>query len=290
MFFRMMTDLSSKMRLSGLMTLVAVLCNVPSLVSSSVLSPSSECLFHFSESSSLDPHNAVPFMTATVAPMPVPSSVRAGAQVYREGKVHVWVELNHASALPEECFMPDGFQFHVHEFWKNEAGWAAGDACGAANTGGHYDPTMACGPMSGSQFCENKGGALQSSTLGGQTKGCEQGMYRCNKDEYKVNPYVCEVGDWSSKVGLLKVSKVTTHDDVIPFIAGGDSSRSVGERRHFWVNDEEVAPRTGSSLLFGSTLFTDEQMRWPCLLEGRSIVFHCSNGERVFCAKFEMQR
>eukprot|EP00922_Rhytidocystis_sp_ex-Travisia-forbesii_P057286 GHVS01084880.1.p1 GENE.GHVS01084880.1~~GHVS01084880.1.p1 ORF type:complete len:284 (+),score=30.14 GHVS01084880.1:152-1003(+) len=283
----MMMDHSCKRRVSGLMILVAVFCNCPSLISSSARSPSAECLSQFSESPSIDPHNYLPFMVATVAPMPSPSSVRAGAEVYLDGKVHVWIELSGLSAIPEQCFKPDGFQFHVHEFWNIPAGWAVGDACGAANTGGHYDPTMACGPMSGSQFCKKKGGSIQSSTLGGQTEGWEQGAYRCNKDEYKMNPYVCEVGDWSSKVGFLKVS---THDDVIPFIPGRDIGRSVGESRHFWVDDEEAAPRTGPSLRIGSTLFTDEQMRWPCLLEGRSIVFHCSNGERVFCAKFELQR
>eukprot|EP00922_Rhytidocystis_sp_ex-Travisia-forbesii_P057287 GHVS01084881.1.p1 GENE.GHVS01084881.1~~GHVS01084881.1.p1 ORF type:complete len:283 (+),score=36.26 GHVS01084881.1:121-969(+) len=282
----MMMELSSMRGLAGVMVLLGAFC--PSIVSSFVPPPSSDCLFHLSETSSIDPHNSQPIMAATVAPMPLPSSVRAGAEVYRDGNVHVWIELNDVSEIAKRCFMPDGFQFHVHEFWKNPAGWAVGEACGAVNTGGHYDPTMACGPMSGSQFCEKKGGTIQSSSLGGQTKGWEQGAYRCNKDEYKVNPFVCEVGDWSSKVGLLKVSELATHEDIVPFTP--NAGRTVGERRHFWVNDEEVAPRTGSSLLTGSTMFTDEQMRWPCLLEGRSIVFHCGNGERVFCAKFELQR
>lgn len=55
-------------------------------------------------------------------------------------------------------------------------------------TGGHYDPTLACGPASGNPHCKDAGCSFS---------------YSCN---FAADPYSCEVGDLSGKYGTLPVS------------------------------------------------------------------------------------
>lgn len=65
--------------------------------------------------------------------------------------------------------------------------------------------------------------------------------------DYPAMPFSAEVGDWSSKYGKLEL----TDDDMLS-----------GEYSSFWeVKPEEMAPY--------------------------SVVFHCNNGDRAFCASFE---
>merc|ERR1719221_767047 len=43
-------------------------------------------------------------------------------------------------------------QWHIHDFWKHDDSTTAAvgpEACGPALTGGHWDPTLACGAASG---------------------------------------------------------------------------------------------------------------------------------------------
>eukprot|EP00005_Dracoamoeba_jomungandri_P004467 CAMPEP_0174252702 /NCGR_PEP_ID=MMETSP0439-20130205/2069_1 /TAXON_ID=0 /ORGANISM="Stereomyxa ramosa, Strain Chinc5" /LENGTH=227 /DNA_ID=CAMNT_0015333283 /DNA_START=59 /DNA_END=742 /DNA_ORIENTATION=+ len=93
------------------------------------------------------------------------------------------------TGLTEEECLVDGMNFHVHMIWEhddiNSASWTD---CGSTYTGGHWDPTLACGPASGNSLCDE----LDVD-------------YNCTSSYYPYNPYKCEVGDWSNKYGRVYV-------------------------------------------------------------------------------------
>jgi len=77
--------------------------------------------------------------------------------------------------------------YHIHQKWEGNNGTEAYGAndCGPTNTGGHYDPFLACGGASeyaGTDYC-----------------GC--GTYTCNTSY--ANTYGCEVGDLSGAYGKV---------------------------------------------------------------------------------------
>lgn len=142
--------------------------------------------------------------------------------------------------FPESCG-EGGLKYHIHEKWENEGDVAyGGEACGAGNTGGHWDPTIACSGATGNALCQGKGGCVPSS----YAEDPVENNYVCSADKYKENPYVCEVSDLSGKFGLL----------------GLTDGRAVA-----YLEDPLMPPVAN--------------------LVGKSIVFHCNGGSRIFCGK-----
>lgn len=84
------------------------------------------------------------------------------------------------------------FGWHLHALWKNRMDSAFMDSCGPLYTGGHYDPTFACGKASqyaNSKMCKER------------TK-----LYRCTPETYHEHGISCEMGDFSGKFGPLQVT------------------------------------------------------------------------------------
>lgn len=151
------------------------------------------------------------------------------------GVVTVTLDLSNMNKtkLPSNCF-DAGMKYHIHKIWTHSDGDEKIGAidCGKSFTGGHWDPWNACGGASGSDYC-----------------GCfEDADYKCNKTNFDKDPFVCEVGDWSGKYGVLTI----------------DSSNKVSrtDQSYFEVEDSEIG--------------------------GKSVVFHCTTtgGPRAFCGKF----
>jgi Cu/Zn superoxide dismutase len=88
----------------------------------------------------------------------------------------------------------EGYQFsyHIHEKWENDDDVAVLADCGAAFTGGHWDPMWACGPAS--QYNQN---ANCLDCLAANA------TYSCTPTS---DPYACEVGDLSGRFGALTVA------------------------------------------------------------------------------------
>lgn len=87
------------------------------------------------------------------------------------------------------CNLSSGMYYHIHSYWTNTNNSAAGaELCGASNTGGHYDPNLACGYTS--EAC-----ALLNRT--------SASSYKCNKEDYMAGKYqFCQIGDLSGKFGM----------------------------------------------------------------------------------------
>ena len=81
--------------------------------------------------------------------------------------------------------------YHIHTSWTNTttSSSAGSDYCGAANTGGHYDPNLACGYSSSSCLALNRSSAAR---------------YDCNHENYDAGEYaLCQIGDLSGKFGTI---------------------------------------------------------------------------------------
>merc|ERR1711920_805596 len=78
--------------------------------------------------------------------------------------------------------------------WDNENNSGFLDTCDADKTGGSYDPTYACGPLS--QY--NGGVACNAQAEAGKT-------YDCNPTTYAESNIACEMGDFSGKYGLVSI-------------------------------------------------------------------------------------
>jgi len=149
------------------------------------------------------------------------------------------------SKLPSTSCFSSGLHFHIHEQWNTSSqnDRIGSTACGASITGDHWDPYLACGPKSANGYCKThtKGCVNSSSTFDSKD------VYACNTSNYAVDPYVCEVADWSGKYGTLlvtnNISKLNTSS--------------------FW--EVESADLAGKSVVFHCA----------------------SNDARAFCAPFE---
>ena len=63
--------------------------------------------------------------------------------------------------------------YHIHDKWDNDAAaFGTGAWCNGTYTGGHWDPTAACGPKSGNADCD----AACIDTTG----------YSCNPSNYSA--------------------------------------------------------------------------------------------------------
>lgn len=165
-----------------------------------------------------------------------------------QGKYFVQLDLANVdmSTLNSQCDLTQGLSYHVHSYWENFASdvtsASGGSACGGANTGGHYDPNLACSGAS-----QNLTACNRLSRYGS--------IYDC---QFTTKPWTCEVGDLSGRFGKLQ------GDDNLMFT----SSTFLTDNYPPYPQDYLV-----NDLPFWTS--------WA------SVVFHCSNGDRLLCAKFE---
>ena len=188
---------------------------------------------------------------------------------------------------PDLCPLGEGvvgqLNWHVHQYAGNGIRTVAegqadpplnADGCGADDTGGHYDPTFACGGASQNNRAKNNANPAQSvceilrdtdqsfpdGVVGpGKVKTDTATSYAAACNGTPVTQSVCEIGDQSGKMGKLKTK-----------------------------------PKNLNKI----QKFTDEWMT-PIIdtLEGRSLVLHCcyekpdgtgtSCGPRLACANLE---
>jgi len=110
---------------------------------------------------------------------------------------------------PELC--PSGlFNWHIHEFPGGGIAANGTDSpsdCGPNKTGGHYDPTFACGGAS-----QNQGNGI-CGILGDRD-------YECST----TAQYNCEIGDQSGKMGKI---------NAIELLEAGEPQKF----DDFWIND-----------------------------------------------------
>lgn len=111
--------------------------------------------------------------------------------------------------------------YHIHTAWVNTSttSSAGSNYCGAAYTGGHYDPNLACGYSSGLCSSLNRTSAV---------------AYDCNHVNYDAGLYaLCQVGDLSGKFGtifgsnsIFKQSSVI-YDEQPPYLSNYLSSNKL---------------------------------------------------------------
>lgn len=149
---------------------------------------------------------------------------------------------------PNSCDLSAGLAYHIHSNWdENDENSAFFGDCGSDQTGGHYDPFLACGPAT-------------SNTAECTALGRTRNDYMCDAAKYADGEYqLCEVGDLSGKFGKMmpeSAADLTFKDEVIL---------------------DHLGP------LQANYDVTEEGIRKSWL----SIVFHCTTDySRQFCAKF----
>jgi hypothetical protein len=134
-----------------------------------------------------------------------------------------WKYENNTVPIVKNNTFPTGMNWHIHEKWDHPAGTDSGfgfEQCGAAFTGGHYDPTYACGPASQHQGgkCSPSPGCVSPSSA--SIDGNERQEYRCDPSPtgYRAEPFRCEAGDLSGKYGThdLGAPEQTYTDPYMP--------------------------------------------------------------------------
>eukprot|EP00123_Amoebidium_parasiticum_P015274 comp22868_c0_seq1/m.36096 comp22868_c0_seq1/g.36096 ORF comp22868_c0_seq1/g.36096 comp22868_c0_seq1/m.36096 type:complete len:2150 (-) comp22868_c0_seq1:580-7029(-) len=110
----------------------------------------------------------------------------------------------------QDC-LKGGHQLSINTMWKPRSDQASStsgigtDQCAEANLGKHYDPTLACSPNSGNQFCQQGGASNKEKCVSGSSAGFTS--YQCSQSLYKKNPWVCEVGDLSGKISAIDLGR-----------------------------------------------------------------------------------
>ena len=180
----------------------------------------------------------------------------------------------------DNCFAENDPEsmFHIH-YGADFSGSGIAAECGPSFTGGHYDPTLACGGASGNNLCKgtdtpagrNIPGASASvynndyPSTNCQDKECPLTYgTNCNGDreKYVQNPYLCEVGDLSGKAGKAKWTK-----------------RGWGRKAVYTTS----GIFTGDKVDYFDVLGDKKQ-------NAQAVVFHCAGGSqsgaRLFCGSF----
>jgi hypothetical protein len=150
------------------------------------------------------------------------------------------------------CDITGGLVYHIHSFWRNTTA-SSSNVCGDAVTGGHYDPYLACAPVSqaAKDLCVN----LSRTAAQGYTYNCNPSMYSAG------HHYACEVGDLSSKFGWMKPVSTNT-------------------LRYEGSQYDPSPPMTPNFKQPASGIATE----WA------SLVVHCpKDSARMVCASFEFQ-
>lgn len=166
-------------------------------------------------------------------------------ELYQE-KAEYDFDIDITSLNAQGCDLSQGLSYHLHVNWTASMGTSS-STCGGA--GGHYDPTLACGPSTAqTTSCQ----ALGRTAPLGYT-------YSCNPTSFTTGglQYNCEVGDFSGKFGYaltetddgrLQVEGSIEYDPLPPVASGYRSSSGISPP---WA----------------------------------SVVFHCpSSNTRLFCA------
>jgi len=175
---------------------------------------------------------------------------------------------------------PPTFPFHIHEKFESANGlpYGAGAECGPDITGGHWDPTAACGHASGNAAC----GACGES--GKKPYACSPQTFKWwRANQYNPsNKHACELGDLSGMFGPLEAWELPTSGRLILKgkigLAQLSAARGVVSVKHKW---HPCRPR-GAGFVHG---------RWRLrALRGKSVVLHCGSafehsGARLICAK-----
>ena len=147
------------------------------------------------------------------------------------------------------CDYTQGLSYHIHSYWT-DASVTSGytSSCGSSYTGGHYDPFFACGSASqNSDDC-----TAMNQLVAGERYSY---TYICNSTAYSSGQFsACEVGDLSGKFGIANVVDNNT------LTSSGPWSDPIGPTTYSY------AQASASS------------NQW------QSIVFHCGDGTRLFCA------
>ena len=115
------------------------------------------------------------------------------------GKINVDIDVSNLNTAALEDAYPEcdttkmRFGWHLHVLWNNgNASSGFMSDCSSDQTGGHYDPTFACGPAS--QYSRDEVCVAQNKT------------YDCTSETYVKSGISCEVGDFSGKFGALEAS------------------------------------------------------------------------------------
>ena len=167
-----------------------------------------------------------------------------------------------------------GMSWHIHEKWTHTdaVGRVGPTNCGPAFTGGHYEPTFACGPASqhrkmvkmvngtinvgacaslpfapAAACKKEEDKCFERGCVGPSSASLDEGIsaYTCSPTSagYIAQPFQCEVGDMSGKFGGVTMGAAAA------------------------VHDDPYMPPVA-------------------LLDGMSIVFHCpGTGQRAVCGK-----
>lgn len=139
------------------------------------------------------------------------------------------------------------FGWHMHAIWHNEFDSAFIEGCSPAQTGGHYDPTFACGPASqyvNDPICKAK---------------LAQVSYSCTQSTYKKDAISCEKGDLGGKFGPLEADK----DGLI--------------KSYYY---DYFFP---AAYLFNQPVYNEKNVQWNFLLH---LACPEHNNPRLVCARF----
>ena len=137
--------------------------------------------------------------------------------------------------------------WHLHAKWTHAHDSGFLDACGPDHTGGHVDPTFACGGAS--QYKNDPVCTAQKEET--------DFAYTCNPNAYAANPAQCEMGDFSGKFGRLKAS--------------------TNKQIDFTAKDYFMAPRS----TYNKPTYQAPVVKWSVVFH-----LVCPNSTpRIFCAK-----
>jgi len=190
------------------------------------------------------------------------------------------------------------FMYHIHEKFPDDKRYATGAECGSDSTGGHWDPTAACGPASGNPACAKCTKRKQPYQCSPETFDPK------NSNQYNpANPQACELGDLSNMFGDLTAFKK------LPWYALGGPIPAVHMREMKGRKEDrgyvftlgksgvaQMSAKAGTVSLENDPKCKPGGSRFEHAgrnlreLRGRSVVVHCgsqfkNSGARLFCAK-----
>ena len=166
------------------------------------------------------------------------------------------LDLTSFTGYASTCNPSNGLSYHAHSYWTNATADAGANAlCGAAYTGGHYDPSLACSTASED---------IKTScvSLGRTTDKGYVYSNQCNSVAYAAgNQALCEVGDFSGKFGALKptaagglVFEGFVRDEVAPFTANYKATDAVAK---MWSSVVFHCKDDASRILCGNLVFEE---------------------------------
>lgn len=148
-------------------------------------------------------------------------------------------------AFPDCDYSNIQLTWQLQTTWDDENTSGALDVCAMEKTGGTFDPTYACGPMSQ----HNGGAACNAQADAGMT-------YECNPDTYKSKGIACEMGDFSGKYGLVQLGEdlLVQNQGVKDYFAPPESM--ISEQWNIGIN--LVCPSAGNPQLVCAKVQMDD--------------------------------